>query len=52
MCISKFGIIKLMDADISNSVIIELTDVKKDVLSDCVNQRDIIRNEKYIKFSN
>lgn len=48
MSISKFGIINLMDADISDSVITELTDAKKDILSDCVNQRDTFQNEKYI----
>lgn len=48
MGISKFGIINLMDADISDSVITELTDAKKDVLSDCVSQRDERQNERYI----
>ena len=46
--ISKFGIINLMDADVSDSVITELTDAGAAFLTDCINQRDIHQNEKYI----
>lgn len=46
--ISKFGIISLMDADVSDSVITELTDAREAFLSDCINQRDTLQNEKYI----
>lgn len=46
--ISKFGISNLLEADISDSVIAEITNAGKDFIKDCIDQKNELNKELYI----
>jgi len=46
--ISKYGILKLIEVDVSDAVITEITGAQEDIISDCVRCRSEFDKEKYI----